>query len=175
MLLTLDLSTRNVGYTCGEPSDEQFSSGAQPFSSTGEDIGAFGLLLHRWLSTALAGVTCCVFEAPILHASKASLPVLRKLYGAAYHVELLCAVRKIRCLEANNQDVKTFMGVSRTRGTDQKAEMVRCVKAYGYEPGSHDEADAIGIRLYVLHQMFPEAAKAFPLALGPLGLAAAIG
>jgi hypothetical protein len=172
-LLTLDLSSRNCGWTCGEPYDERFAYGSQPFLSTGDDIGAFGERLHRWLMSALKGVDCCCFEAPILWAGRASLPVLRKLYGAAYHVETVCKMRRIRCFEADNLAVKRFIGIP--RGGDPKKAMIQCIRRYGYEPADADAADAIGIRLYVIARMFPEAAKAFGLELGLLGAAAANG
>ena len=175
MLLTLDLSSRNIGWTYGEALDEDFSSGAQPFESTGEDIGAFGYLLHGWLVERLIGVTVCVFEAPIFHQAKASLPIMRKLYGAAFYLETLCTMRKIKCFEANVQDLKTFMGVSRARGVNQKREMVTAVERYGYQPASDDEADAIAIRLYYLHQRYPEHRARFGLELGALSAAATMG
>ena len=130
-------------------------------------------MFKDWLGKALDGVELCVFEAPILYKAKASLPVLRKLYGCAAMVELLCNEQGIKCFEVNNQLVKTFMGCRRGRGIDPKKAMVEAVQRWGCAPQTHDEADAIAIRYYVIHQMFPEARKEFTLELGALGAAAA--
>jgi Holliday junction resolvasome RuvABC endonuclease subunit len=172
-LLTLDLASR-IGWSCGDPTDQQFAYGSHQLPKTGEDIGEFLRQFRNWLQQALDGVSMCVFEQPIL-PSKTSLITVRKLHGQAGLTELVCLDRKVRCLEQNLQNVKTFMGVSRARGVDQKAEMVRCVERYGYEPENDDAADAIALRLFVLHQMFPDVAKRLPLALGPLDAAAANG
>ena len=61
------------------------------------------------------------------------------------------------------------MGVKRMPGHDVKELMVEAVKRYGYEPKTHDEADAIAIRLYVLHELHPETRRSFALDLGALG------
>lgn len=171
-LLTLDLASRSIGWTCGPPDDNRFSSGTQTFPSTREDIGAFSILFEKWLDQALAGVSLVVFEAPVLYAAKANLATLRKLYGVAYHVELMCTKRKIECFEANNSSVKAFMGVSRAKGVNQKAQMIELVRRYGFAVRDDDEADAIAIRLYVIARRFPKLVRAMSIDLGPLGAAA---
>ena len=173
-LLCLDLATR-LGWSCGEPGDQQFSYGSHQLPKTGEDIGWFLHAYDAWLAPALTGVGMVVFESPVLGRTT-SLATARKLYSQAGYTELACRQRDIKCMECNLQSVKTFMGVSRARGVDQKASMMECVERYGYEPdGDEDAADAIALRLFVLHQMFPDVARRMPLQLGPLDAAAAIG
>lgn len=170
-LLTLDLATR-IGWSCGEAADQRFSYGSHQLPKTGEHIGAFLDAYNRWLIPALDGVSLVIFESPILPRTT-SLATARKLYAQAAHTEFVCLRMDIQCLEENLQSVKTFMGISRARGVDQKAEMVRCVERYGYEPENDDAADAIALRLYVLQRMFPSIAKGFNLDMGPLSAAAA--
>jgi hypothetical protein len=170
-LLTLDLAS-SLGWSCGEPADQSFSYGRHQLPKTGEDIGDFLYHYRGWLHPALDGVDLCVFESPVLPRTT-SLATARKLYSQAGMTELVCRDRKIKCMEVNLQSIKTFMGVDRTRGADQKASMVDCVKRYGYEPENDDEADAIAIRLFVLHRMFPAAARNFNLDMGLLGAATA--
>lgn len=101
-----------------------------------------------------------------------SLATARKLYAQAAFTEFACFRRNIRCMEANNSSIKAFIGISRARGVDQKASMVAAIRAYGYEAGSHDEADAIAIRLYAIAKLFPKQAAVFGLDMGLLGAAA---
>jgi hypothetical protein len=169
-LLTLDLAT-NCGWTCGLAEDEGFRSGAEKFPSTGEDIGAFLYAFERWLMGALDGVERVVFESPILPRST-SLATCRKLYGLAGMAELACHKRRIDCMEVSNATVKAFMGTSKTKAGEAKKAMIRAVELHGYCPNSHDEADAIAIRLYTLHKFYPSVRRNFSLDMGPLGVAA---
>jgi crossover junction endodeoxyribonuclease RuvC len=170
-LLTLDLATR-VGWTCGKPEDTRFSSGTHTLPSTGEDIGAFLEAAEQWLEGTLNGVAQCVFESPIL-PRLTSIATCRKLYGLAGLAELACHRRHIRCMELSNATVKAFMGVRKAPGCrDLKAQMIDAVALHGYQATTHDEADAIAIRLYILHKFHPEHRRAFSLDLGRLGAAA---
>lgn len=165
-LLTLDLSSRSVGWTCGTPNDLRFSSGTQLFPKTGEDIGAFIDLHIKWLEPALNGVNLCVMEAPILPKTT-SLATCRKLYGQSAVTEYLCRKHHVECLEVSNMSVKAFFGVAGAK--DPKAAMMDAVASYGYEALTDDEADAIAIRLYIINKRFPHLAARFGLDLGLLG------
>jgi hypothetical protein len=167
MLLTLDLATK-IGFSFGEPEDKAFSSGVHRLPSTGEDIAAFIQAFDDWLSERLCDVTLCVFEQPIL-PKITQLIILRKLYGQSAHLLWRCSQSGIRCEGVNVQTIKSFMGIRRNRGIDQKAEMIAAVRRYGYDVLSDDEADAIALRLWALHTMFPATRCSFSLDLGELG------
>ncbi len=160
-LLTLDLAT-HTGWTKGRPDDRHFDYGTHVLPKTG-DIGAFLQAYTEWLTIALDGVDLCVFEAPIL-PRQTSLQTLRKLYGLAGVTEQVCHMRGIKCREVNLMSVKAFV-CPRMRSKD---EMVRAIRLYGYDPKTTDEADAIGIRLFVLHAHFPKI-PGLNLELGILG------
>ena len=112
----------------------------------------------------LGGVTYCVFESPIL-PKQTSLATVRKLSGLAWHTEFVCHRRGIEVAEVNVMTIKAFMG----NGWASKQDMDRAVRRYGFAPQSYDEADAIALRLYVLHQKFRTRMPQFGLELGLLG------
>lgn len=163
-LLTLDLATR-IGWTRGPPRDRGFRSGFHQLPRTGQELGPFLAAFRDWLDRTLPGVSMVVFESPILPRTT-SLATARKLYAQAAYLELACFDRRTRCLEANNMTVKAFLGVAGIKG---KEATVRAVHAYGYSCENDDEADAIAIRLYAVHRLYPEARGAFHTDLGPLG------
>ena len=174
MLLTLDLSS-SIGWTCGKAEDMAFASGTQVLPKTApEDIAGFIQSFDDWLSTALLDVTLCVFESPLFLA-KSSITTLRKLYGQAAHLEWRCQQARIECLEVNNMKVKKFFNVAGIRGKAGKQAIVNAVWFSGFCPKTHDEADAIAIRLYTIHERFSEHADALGLRLGGLGVAASMG
>ncbi len=168
-LLTLDLAT-SCGWTCGKPEDARFASGTHTLPKTGSDVGAFLYAFEGWLAGTLDGVAVCVFESPILPRAT-SLATCRKLYGLAGMTELLCHRRHIECMEVAGPTLKAFMGVKAAPG-EAKAQMVRSVQLHGYSPQSHDEADAIAIRLFILHKFYPQHRAAFSTDMGLLGAAA---
>lgn len=169
MLLTLDLAT-NLGWTLGPETDPAFRHGSHRLPSTGEDIGAFATAYDLWLRERLfGGVDYVVFEAPVL-PRETSLATVRKLSGLAWHTEFRCTMMNIRCEEASNTSVKKFVA---GHGFAKKNDMLAAIRARGYEVADHDEADAIAVRLYTIHQRFPKAAACLNLDMGALGVAAA--
>jgi hypothetical protein len=165
-LLTLDLATR-IGWTRGPATDRAFESGSYRLPSTGDDLGLFLASFRQWLERVLPGVHTCVFEAPIL-PRQTMLSTARKLYSQAAFLELACLDQRVRCLEANNSTIKSFMGVAGCKG---KEPMMAAVRAYGYDFEDHDQADAIALRLFAVHKLFPDTRGEFNTDLGPLGAA----
>jgi len=165
-LLSLDLAT-SIGWTCGHPDDEHFAYGTHRLPKTGADIGLFLEAYRTWLQTALEGVSIVVFESPIL-IRHTSLATARKLYSQSGLTELICRDRGVEYRECHLMSVKKFMG----SGSYKKPQMIDAVKRFGYDPKTDDEADAIALRLFALHQLFPSAKRTFNLDMGQLGAAA---
>ncbi len=165
-LLTLDLAT-HTGWTRGLPEDRHFAYGTYVLPKGSDDVGAFLQAYEAWLIEALASVSLCVFEAPIL-PKVTSLATCRKLYGLAGVTELICADFGIKCRSVNPMTIKAFIS-PRQRN---KADMIRAIQRYGFDPKNDDEADAIALRLYILHLLYPKASPAFRMELGLLGACA---
>ncbi len=136
-------------------------------------MGAFLYAFTGWLVGTLDGVSLCVFESPIL-PRQTSLATCRKLYGLAGITQMTCHRRHIECMEVAAPTVKAFMGLTRqvSGGPDVKQQMIRAVGMFGYDVESHDEADAIAIRLFVLHKCYPQHRAVFSTDLGLLGAVA---
>ncbi len=165
-LLSLDLSS-HVGWTRGRPEDKHFDYGTHVLPKTGEDVGEFLSAYREWLREALDSVSLCVMEAPILPKAT-SLATCRKLYGLAGVTELICRDRAVKCREANLMSVKAFIGP----GIKGKEDMVRAIRRYGFDPADDNQADAIAVRLYVLHALYP-GVHGMKLDMGLLGTTAA--
>lgn len=159
MLLTLDLAS-NVGWTLGAPADKRFKYESVRFSGV-----QLACQFARWLDQTLLEVDLCVFEAPIL-PRHTSAPAIRLLHGMAWHVELVCSDQRIECWEVSPTSVKKFVAGS---GRADKLEVMREVRRRGYDVANHDAADAVALRLYVLHERFPELRDRFRLGMGTLG------
>ncbi len=148
-LLSLDLSS-HVGWSRGRPDDRHFEYGTHVLPKTGEDVGDFLYAYREWLGEALDSVSLCCMEAPIL-PKVTSLATCRKLYGLAGVTELMCRDKAIKCREVNLMSVKAFIGVA---GMGKDA-MVRAIRRYGFDPQDDNQADAIAVRLFVLHALYP--------------------
>jgi Holliday junction resolvasome RuvABC endonuclease subunit len=165
MLLTLDLATR-IGFTLGPVNDRSFKFGTHQLPHTGMELGRSAVAFEVWLTEILErGVTDVVFESPVMPRI-ANVITLRKLYGLAYHTELVCALRKVTVREANVSAVRKFIAGS---GRAKKHDVVAAVRLYGFDARDHDEADAIAIRLYTIANDFPGLSRNFGLELGMLG------
>ena len=101
-----------------------------------------------------------------------SVSLAKKLYGLAGMTEVVCRDLGLKCMELSNSSAKAFVGANKVPGKDRKAAMVEAIRAYGFAPETADEADAIAIRLYALHKLYPGTRTAFSLDLGALGAAA---
>lgn len=162
-ILALDLGT-SLGWACGSPEGEP-RYGTKVLPSTGEDIGRFAYAYNEWLldMITLESPALVVFEAPVL-TGKTSLATARKLYGLAWHTEFACSLRQIRCMEHHLQSVKKFFAGN---GRAEKPEMIAAAHRHGWDPKTHDAADALGLWACTVHEKAPQHGKRF--ALGALG------
>jgi Holliday junction resolvasome RuvABC endonuclease subunit len=161
-LITLDLATK-TGFAIAEipaaplPTSLEIAGGAETpvvksgavvFGSPGCEIGVFMHAAHRWLDRVLTDhpITCCIFEAPIM-PKMTQLNTLRKLYGLAALVEMMCVEHDLLVYEANASTVYKHFGV-KGKGKERKKAAVAACMGYGWRPESDDEADALMIWHY---------------------------
>ncbi len=150
-ILALDLSS-NTGWAFG-------AIGARPvhgvirLPKTGKDIGRFARAFETELTVLLKAYRPdrVVYESPILTGAT-SLMTARKLYGLAYHAELICDGWSLPCSETPMQTARATLGVKQlprsvkdkaVRRKHIKAEVMRLCRAMGWEPANDDEADAL--------------------------------
>lgn len=173
-ILALDLST-NTGWAFGAIGGPPVH-GVIRLPSTKKDIGKFAAAFESEFIGLLGSYhpDRVVYESPIL-TSATSLIAARKLYGLAYHVELICDPkhRNIPCSETHMQTARSTLGVKpyprmpkTVTGMDgkprpptqaekarhraearkwTKLRVMRLCRAMGWEPENDDEADALAI------------------------------
>lgn len=167
-ILALDLST-NTGWACGETGCAP-RHGTIRLPKTKKDIGRFAYAFEYEL-TALLGEhkpdRVC-FESPIMTAAT-GIYTARKLYGLAYHTELLCVRLGLPCSETHMQTARGTLGAKplprKVRGVNGmrmttkaerrkhiKAEVMRLCRLMGWEPANDDEADALAVWYDACHQ-----------------------
>jgi hypothetical protein len=176
--LALDLAT-NIGFALGDRSGV-ILSGSRRLPKTGDDVGRFGRAFRDWLIIGLQRhkPELVVFEQPMLRGADTNLNTLRKLYGLAMLVELVCGDPKaigqneaIPVQEVNNGDwIKHFLGAGNVpRDSDARKKAVfRICGIRGWRPEDYDEGDALGILDYALSIESAEfALQATPLFADP--------
>ena len=152
-ILTLDLAT-NFGWArCavgGQP-----ESGAVKLPDTGRDIGRFLAVYDRWLVKMVRDyeVDLVVYEKPI---GTRNLQTSMKLQNLAGHTEWVCRLNNVEC---RSEAVSTWRVhfIHKCRNFAYKDEakflaMDACVER-GWNPATHDEAEALGILDYVFAKM----------------------
>ncbi len=153
-ILALDLAT-NFGWArCavgGQP-----ESGAVKLPDTGRDIGRFLAVYDRWLVKTLREyeIDFVACEEPI---GTRNLLVSMKLQNLVGHTEFVCNINNVTCrVVAISSWRKHFIG----RGTSFKRlglnpkemAIAACVER-GWNPATHDEAEALGILDYVFAKL----------------------
>lgn len=167
MILALDLSSKNVGYAFGGPSDSMPRSGAWQLPG-GSDLPRCCAILHSSVS-GLCGVihpSLVVVEAPLVlkdrfHGGR-PLVVLLALYGAA----LAAASRAgAPCEDAHVQTWrKHFIGHGNLPGEHAKAAAMERCRILGWNAESHDQAEACGIWAWSMANRYPQwSPKSTPL------------
>jgi Holliday junction resolvasome RuvABC endonuclease subunit len=168
MLVSLDLSGK-TGWTSGYVHQRPLF-GTEIFKAPPTDVGTFMQVFNRWLLAIIKQTNpeIVIFESPIL-PRQARLTTLRRLYGMAALVQLHCAEQQIRCEEAQPSTIKQFWTGD---GWAKKPAMIEMAMARGYRVTDDNQADALALRFYMIHQLYPEAARKMRFDLGPLGAVA---
>lgn len=155
-ILALDLATNTGWATC--PVGGEAVSGQKTMPDTGRDIGRFLAVYERWLMMLLAkhNVDLIAYEQPIIAGSK-NLQTLRKLYSLTGLTELIGRKASAEVIEVPISSWrKHFIG----RGTgfkrdklDPKQMAITACYERGWNPATHDEAEALGILDYVMAKL----------------------
>lgn len=155
-LITLDLSSSNVGWTAGELSAVPPRFGTQAFPKVGNDLGELATIYHKWLVDLIKQFEPkrLVFEQPIL-PRETNIMTMRKLGGLAWHTEFVCKVLNIGIKEAHVSTVKKFWA---QHGFAKKEQMVAAARDYGFDVETHDEADALAVRYFTIATEHPQVA-----------------
>ena len=150
-ILALDISG-STGWAYGPP-DGDPAYGTKILKFEGVDIGRLLTDFGTWLDDMItfSGAGQVVFEAPFIQ-QKGVMPA-RKLICLAGEAERICYVRGISKGEVEIQDNKQFFAGSR-RAT--KHQMRLAARAFGWDPKTNDEADALGLWSYSVNIRHPQ-------------------
>lgn len=153
VILALDQSSSQTGCAKGRPGGPvDLFSYRNP--KCGQNYGRSLATYRHWLEDAVDGVDIVAFETPIVPA-RLQLHTARLLYGIAGVIESVCWAQSIRCIEADNNQMKALIygkGGKKPEFPTSK----RRAREWGLEPQNQDEADAAGIFLITVQHQFPE-------------------
>jgi len=160
MILALDISARNTGWCVGFADGEKTITGSFGFSGRKDDLGRLStefLAALKEIVRAYEPTLVCI-EEPIRPSMKANLLALRQLYGLSMVAEMLCYKAGISVCEAHNRSHKKIIY---GHGGKKPLEAVAIEKAkhWGFNPSNHDEADACGVWLMTVREVYPDEFK----------------
>ena len=157
MILALDQAAGNTGYCVGEPGGPVVTGSLTlpPFRS---DIGGLLLAFADRLGDLIDAhrPKLIAFEKPVRPFAALNLETARKLYGVAGVIEMEAGRRQIAVREVNNAAAKKLCyGNGRISSADTKKHGPRLARLWGFEPASHDQADACAVFLVAVQTWFP--------------------
>lgn len=145
IILALDLSKSRTGFAFdGENGKPR--TGSYSLAAGGNDRGRALLKFQGWLYD-LIGVTgagLVAYEAPIVGGVPTNEHEALLLIGLATATETMAAARSVRSIKAAASTVRKHF-VSHGRPENPKAVVMARCKLLGWEPKSHDEADACAL------------------------------
>lgn len=156
-VLALDLSKRSTGWARWAEGQPRPAHGRWVLGSEHTSLGDTFLKLHRNLADqfAFGTPTLVVYEEPLNIAAAGNggfalnQDTANVLMGLAMHVHSFCAAKGVRRLRAVNQVTwrRGFLGKMprATKSADLKAYATERCRQFGWAPGCHDEAEALGI------------------------------
>lgn len=156
VVLALDLASQKTGWALYGP-DRPLAHHTVKFKPAGDDYGKLLTEARDWLSSALSREdslapnlakrvpTLVVYEAPVLPA-KTNIVTLRKLYGLAGMVEVVCRDHGIECLEADRPTILlSFTGHGGGDRASRQARVKAACEARGWTPVDDNAADALAL------------------------------
>lgn len=132
-------------------SNGQIESGVQAFKlKKTEGYGVRYVNFEAWLTERIAltggGVEAVYYEDVLHHTGTKAA----HCYGAFKGViGMVCERRGIPYVGVNVKTIKKFMAGT---GNASKAQMIEAIRKMGHEPADDNEADAISLLYYSLHQ-----------------------
>ena len=151
-VLALDLGT-HTGFACRHV-DGAIRSGAVKFDARG-GCGYRYARLRKWLTdfkNAAGGLDALWYEdCPFTRPGDSQAP---RLYGGfEATVTCWCEHHGIPYTAINTSTIKKFI-TGKGRGHENpKAAVMEAVRALGYDPATHDEADALALLMLALERM----------------------
>lgn len=142
-LLALDLGT-SCGFAVVK--DGKVGSGTKKLRVDKRAFGARFLDFRNWLLQAIAlyDIQEIYFERVYGHTGTEAAHVYG---GLMYTLATVCLELNLKCVGFAVQTIKKFMT---GKGNANKAEIIAAAKQKGFNPKTHDEADAIAIMLLAL-------------------------
>lgn len=142
-LLALDLGT-SCGFAIFK--DGKFASGTKKLRVDKRAFGSRFLDFRNWLLQiiALHDVREIYFERVYGHTGTEAAHVYG---GLMYTLATVCLELNLKCVGFSVQMIKKFMT---GKGNATKEEMISAAKSRGFNPKTHDEADAVAIMLLAL-------------------------
>ena len=157
-VLTLDLATV-VGYATWHPGRKP-DYGHHILPKTNEDVGAFLNAYYEWWNELITEFKpdLVAFEAPWV-GPKTHQDVATKLFALAGFTEFLCHRAGYRCVSVNISSWrKHTLGIGGGPRDKMKSLTMKLMRALGFSPRTDDEADALGILIYIadLYKLKPD-------------------
>jgi Holliday junction resolvasome RuvABC endonuclease subunit len=142
-ILALDLGTA-TGFAIYK--DGEIISGAKKLRHDRRASGVRALDFYRWLTQMIRehGVNEAYFERVYAHSGVEAA----HLYGYFMHtLAAICEEHCIKCVGISVGTIKKFMT---GKGNATKEEMIAAARLRGFDPQTHDEADALAILFLAL-------------------------
>lgn len=160
MFVALDLSLSSTGWASWAHGDAAPSYGRWALADSMKWRGRGYVRLHKELKAIhdATPIDHLIFEEPLSHASVSghtNIDTLQTLAGLAAHAESFAAAVKAVPRPVNVATWRRHFIGSMPRGTkspDLKAMTMKRCRELGFSPVSNDEADAIGLLDFALHQ-----------------------
>lgn len=152
--LALDQSLKSTGYALWDEG-EPLVSGAWPLSDGIATRANAFLAIHRKIAAfhKEKPIDWLVYETPEL-MRKDKVDKLIGLYGLVAHIESICKIKLIAVSPVRSRKWRTcfFDHDYNGAGTEKfKAMAIHRAKEFGFDPEVDDEAEAIGIMDWALH------------------------
>lgn len=145
-LLTLDLGT-SLGFAIFK--DGRFMSGTKKLGRYKERFGERFYEFRKWLLNIILkhGIKSIYFERVYGHKG---VEAAHCYGGFMYTLASVCFQHNILCIGLTVQAIKKFMT---GKGNASKNEMIAAEKVKGFNPRTHDEADAIAVMLLAIEDL----------------------
>jgi Holliday junction resolvasome RuvABC endonuclease subunit len=142
-ILAIDLGSQ-TGFAILE--DGKIISGIKKLRHDKYASGVRALDFYRWLTQMIQGhgIKQVYFERVYAHSGTEAA----HLYGYFMHtLAAVCEEYGIKCVGFSVGTIKKFMT---GKGNAMKEEMIMAAKSHGFDPQTHDEADALAILFLAL-------------------------